>query len=158
MSSRNPPLADIRDPEGLVCIFKELSIKPMRTNTLSIIIKTSAQQLFEFTLNPNNTPLWIDGIIQEEIDTENPQLGTHYKNQSREGGWNEYEVVEFMQNKTFTFKQVNGNYFVKYDFEKIVGTETKMTYTEWVSEGELDNPFSMQPLEKLKSIIESKNI
>lgn len=125
----------------------------MQQNSLSIEINKPASEIFAFTLNPKNTPLWVDSIVYEEINTPAVLLGTHYKNQSNDGAWNEYEVVEFVPNESFTFKQLNSPYSVRYDFEA-TGTVTKMTYTEWVTEGELEAPFDMRPLEKLKSLME----
>ena len=38
--------------------------------------------------------------------------------------WNYYEVIDFEQNKTFTLKRLNGDYFVKYTCTpKYNGTE-----------------------------------
>ncbi len=128
----------------------------MQKNILSIEINKPAAEIFNFCLNPENTPLWVSSIIHEEIDTPVPQLGTHYKNQSEDGSWNEYEVVEFHPNTLFAFKQEGGPYSVRYDFEDVSDGTSKLTYTEWVTEGELENPFDMLPLEKLKTLVESQ--
>jgi hypothetical protein len=127
----------------------------MHQNILSVEINKPVAEIFNFCLNPENTPLWVDSITYEEIDTPTPVLGTHYKNQSKGGAWNEYEVVEFIPNTLFTFKQVNGLYSVRYDFDELSNGASKLTYTEWVTEGEIENPFDMIPLQKLKTIIES---
>lgn len=128
----------------------------MQQNILSVEINKPVAEIFNFCLNPESTSLWVDSIVYEEIDTPAPQLGTHYKNKSKDGTWNEYEVVDFVPNKLFTFKQVNGPYSVRYDFDELSDDSSRLIYTEWVTEGELENPFDMIPLQKLKTIIESK--
>lgn len=126
----------------------------MRDNVLSIEIRKSPLEIFNYALNPENTPLWVDSILYEEIDTPTSQLGTHYKNKSKDGEWNEYEVTEFVPEKAFTFTQLNSPYRVRYDFDVVSDGMTKLTYTEWVEEGILTSPFDMTPLEKLKSLLE----
>lgn len=127
----------------------------MQQNILSIEISKPVTVIFNFCLNPENTPLWIDGIVHEEIDTPNPRLGTHYRNKSRDGHWNEYEVTEFVPAKTFTFTQLNSPYRVRYDFKVIWDGVTELTYTEWMESGELESPFDTLPLKKLKGLLES---
>lgn len=127
----------------------------MRDNVLSIEIRKSPLEIFNYTLNPENTPLWVDSILHEEIDTPAPQLGTRYRNKSKDGEWNEYEVTDFVPERTFTFTQLNSTYRVRYDFDVVSDGVTKLTYTEWVEQGSLESPFDMVPLVKLKSLIES---
>ncbi len=141
------PHRDAGDPESIFIY--------MRKNILQVEINIPAGKVFDFTLNPENTPLWVDSILHEEIDTSIPQLGTHYRNKSRSGVWNEYEVTEFVSQKTFTFKQLGSSYAVRYDFEIVSDSVTKLTYTEWMEAGDLESPFDTLPLEKLKSLLES---
>lgn len=142
------PHRDAGDPESIFIY--------MRKNILYVEINIPAGKVFDFTLNPENTPLWVDSILHEEIDTPIPQLGTHYRNQSMGGQWNEYEVTEFTPEKTFTFTQLDSSYRVRYDFDSLLGGVTKLTYTEWMEEGDLELPFDLLPLEKLKNLIESQ--
>lgn len=128
----------------------------MQHNELSIEIRKLPFEVFNYTLNPDNTPLWVDGIVCEEKDTPTPQLGTRYRNKSQSGQWNEYEVVDFIPPKTFTFKQLNSMYMVRYSFEALSGDRTKLTYAEWMESGELESPFDMLPLRKLKGLLESQ--
>lgn len=127
----------------------------MQNNVLSIVIRKPLLEIFNYTLNPENTPLWVDSIAHEEIDAPVPQLGTHYRNQSIGGQWNEYEVTEFVPEKTFTFTQLDSSYRVRYDFDIVSDGMAKLTYTEWMEVGDLESPFDILPLEKLKSLLES---
>jgi len=70
------------------------------------------------------------------------------------GIWTEYEVIQLEENKLFELKQKNNSYFVRYDYKLISPGTTKLTYTEWVEEGDINNPFGKDVLEKLKEIIE----
>lgn len=128
----------------------------MQQNIISILISKPVAEIFYYTLNPGNTPLWVESILHEEIDTPIPQLGTHYRNKSAGGQWNEYEVTELTPEKTFTFTQLDSSYRVRYDFDSLPGGVTKLTYTEWMEEGDLESPFDQLPLEKLKNLVESQ--
>lgn len=125
----------------------------MKDKRLSIVINKPVSEVFEFTTNPVNTAKWIDGIVVEETNEMPPKLGTIYRNKGEGGNWNEYEMTEFEKDKTFTLTRLNGNYHVRYTF-KPVDEGCDFEYYEWVDEGELDDTFSQEVLEKLKSILE----
>jgi hypothetical protein len=126
----------------------------MKDNKISIEINRPVSEVFEFTINPNNTHLWIDGIVHEEANESPIRLGTEYRNVNKNGEWSEYEVVQFKPNKIFELKQKNSLYNVRYTYEQLSNTKTKLTYFEWVEKGELDGPFTIAVLEKLKSVME----
>jgi len=126
----------------------------MKENKISIGINRPVSEVFEFTINPNNTHLWIDSIVREETNESPIKLGTEYKNLNKKGEWARYKVVQFKLNDIFEMKQENSPYSVRYTYEPISDTETKLTYHEWVEEGELDGPFTIDVLEKLKKMIE----
>ena len=126
----------------------------MKECKLVIEINCSASEIFEFTLNPANTPLWIDNILHEEKNQSPTKIGTVYRNINKEGKWTEYEIVGFDPNKMFELKQKGGFYHVLYKLEALSADSTKLTYFEWVEEGELDEPFSIIILEKLKRVLE----
>lgn len=126
----------------------------MKDKKLSIVINKSVSEVFEFTTNPVNTSKWIDGIIVEETNETPPKLGTIYRNKGQSGDWNEYEMTEFVTDRTFTLTRLNGDYHVRYTFKPVDNSRCDFEYYEWVDEGELDDTFSQEVLEKLKSIME----
>ncbi len=126
----------------------------MKDKKLSIVINKPVSEVFDFTTNPANTSKWIDGIVVEETNEMPPKLGTIYRNKGESGNWNEYEMTEFEKDKTFTLTRLNGNYHVRYTFKSVDDNSCNFEYYEWVDEGELDDTFSQEVLEKLKSIME----
>lgn len=129
----------------------------MKENKIAIEINSSVSKVFEFTINPANTHLWIENIVREEANGSPINVGTEYRNLNKKNKWTEYEVVQFYPNKIFEMKQKNDSYHVRYTYESISDNKTKLTYFEWVDEGELEEPFSLVVLEKLKKIIEKTN-
>ena len=128
----------------------------MKENKLTIFINKHVKEVFEYSLESNNVPKWINSI-KEEIPEERPvKLGTKLRNigvDSQE--WNKYEVIDFQPPRTFTLKRLNGDYFVKYTCtEKDNGTEFE--YFEWAEYGELDGLMEMSALELLKELIEKE--
>ena len=130
----------------------------MRENKLTIFINKPVQEVFTYSLESNNVPKWIKSIKQE-IPLERPvKKGTRLKNIGiNSNTWNEYEVIDFKPNETFTLKRLNGNYFVKYTYTpKEEGTNFE--YFEWAENEELDDLMQMSALELLKINIENISI
>jgi len=128
----------------------------MQSRKLSITINRPVSKVFEFTTNPENTPKWIDGIVVEETNETPPKLGTIYRNKGQDGVWNEYEMTSFEQDKMFELTRTNGDYHVRYTFVPSGENGCEFEYYEWVDEGELDDTFSQEVLEKLKTTIEQE--
>jgi hypothetical protein len=137
--------------------------EPIRSQTLTITIARPAAAIFEFALDPANTPKWIDSIIAEEASDQPPKLGTMYKNQNQDGEWTEYEIVGFEPSEHFTMAMSGSPYRVRYTFKPVAednkdttGTDTtELEYREWVEDGELGSLFPAEALQKLKSLLES---
>lgn len=127
----------------------------MKNNRLTVMINRPISEVFDFLLNSNNTPLWIDSIVKEEINESPVKVGSKYGNQSKDGVWSEYTVVSLNPNKSFEFLKSDNNYHVRYTFKNIENCKTKLEYYEWVEKGEIDGPFTQNVLKKLKSILES---
>jgi len=126
----------------------------MKSNTLAIQINRSIEDIFSYLLNPQNTPEWIESIILEEVNKSLVDVGTVFRNLSKEGEWSTYIVTELKENQSFTLASKDGNYHVQYTFESIDHNKTYIKYYEWVDMGDLDEPFTLQILQKLKSILE----
>ncbi len=127
----------------------------MQKNKITIIIHKPIEKVFEFTTNPKNTYLWIPSISEEVADEYPPKINTEYRNRGDDTAWNKYKVVDFEKNKVFILFNLEGKYFVKYSYRKLLDNKTEMEYFEWMIDGELSNPFTEDILNNLRSIIEN---
>ena len=116
------------------------------------MINKPAYVVFDFTLDPKNTPKWVDSIEHEETDEWPPDIGTHYRNRNPQGEWTEYELTKYDRPSRFVLSKIGTPYHVRYTFTP-KGRATELTYHEWVEEGELEAPFNQAALEKLKTVI-----
>jgi uncharacterized protein YndB with AHSA1/START domain len=127
----------------------------MQHNKLTIQINQNVSTVFDFTIDPSNTPTWISHLVIEETNEFPPKIGTIYRNHDGSEVWDEYSVVEFEQNKIFTLRSKDNNYSVRYTYTDLGDNKTEMEYYEWVETGELSNPFTQEVLDELKTILES---
>lgn len=127
----------------------------MKDNELTIVINKPIEEVFNFTLNPANTPIWFPSIQIEETNEWPVKIGTIYRNKGLDGIWNEYKLVDLVENNTFTLtNNIDGNYSVKYSFKKLSDNTIEFEYHEWMRYGDLSEPLTFDVLENLKSILE----
>lgn len=127
----------------------------MKDNKLTVQINKPVSEVFAFTVNPNNTPLWVDTIVYEESNEWPIKAGSVYRNKNKQGKWSEYDITSFEENKSFVFSLRGSSYHVRYTFKTIPNNNTELEYYEWVDNGELSEPFTLETLQKLKLIIEN---
>lgn len=126
----------------------------MRENKLTLQIRRTPKEIFDFCLDPKNTPKWVVSIVVEETNEWSPKVGTMYRNQNRQGVWSEYKVVALDPPTMFEFKLASSPYHVRYTFRPLTPDSTELTYFEWMEEGDLADPFTPQILQKLKEVLE----
>jgi len=127
----------------------------MKGNKLEIRINRPVSEVFKFLLDPKNTPLWVDSFVKEEVNEVPTKLGTVYRNQDKSGRWSEYSITDYEENEMFEFTAKDGNYSVRYTFHPVDDNTTELEYVEWVRKGKPEKPFTIEVLQKLKSILES---
>lgn len=98
----------------------------MKSKKIIIQIDKPVSEIFQFLINHINTPKWIDSFIVEQTNEWPVRIGTVYKNQNKNGVWQEYIVSEFKENEMFVFAQKDGNYHVKYTFKPIGKENTEL--------------------------------
>ena len=127
----------------------------MHSKNYTVIINKPVDVAFAASLDPNNTPKWIDGMAEEQASESPAKLGTVYRNRGETGGWTEYSITEFEQDKVFTISRKDGAYHVRYVFKPIDENQTEFTYSEWEEGGTLENPLPEEAIKKLKQLIEA---
>ncbi|MFA5829621.1 MAG: hypothetical protein WC843_03950 [Candidatus Gracilibacteria bacterium] len=125
----------------------------MNQSKLSIIINKSLAEVFEFVINPNNTPLWFDSIVKEVADLP-IAMGTKYVNFNAAGQKGEYLVSKFEPDAIFQLDSVDSGYKVRYTLKAISKNETELEYLEWVDFGDLEAPCAINVLQGLKNVLE----
>lgn len=128
---------------------------------LAITINRPAHEAFDFTLNPENTPKWIDGIVKEQANETPIKLGTIYKNQDQEGNWREFEITAYKPGMMFEMTKKDDNHHVKYTFKPLNNNQCELEYFVWADGNELTGAFTQETIQKilhkLKNIIESQS-
>lgn len=130
----------------------------MKKNTLTVEIEKPIDIVFDFTVNPNNTPRWVPSVLEEKATDTKVKVGTVYnqivKGSSGETKKSALVVTGFIKNKMLDFHLVNGQYTCSYRYEEIP-TGTRMIYSEENGiDGEIESPMTIENLQALKKLIE----
>lgn len=126
----------------------------MKNNKLTIQINKLVREVFAFTITPPNSTLWINSIDKEETNEWPIRVGTIYKLQDNKGEYSKVIVTAIKENEIVEWVSKNKNYHCRYTYRSIDKNSTELEYFEWVDNGELDEPFDLKVLEKLKATIE----
>ncbi len=128
-------------------------------NILIIEVHKSAEEIFNFAINPKNTPIWLPAILEEKTSEWPPRVGTIYSQATDLGngkkGSDAIIITEYIPYTRLAFKSKTSTYRCSYDFEEKDGV-TRLVYTENSGNAAgLESPFSQESLEKLKALIET---
>jgi len=134
---------------------KHILHKIMKGNRLNIQINKPLSEVFVFTITPPNSTSWIPGIIKEETNEFPIKVGTIYRLQDEKRESAEVIVKNLKENKLVEWISKDQNYHCRYVFKGMGKNVTQFDYFEWVDKGEIEEPFTLQTLGKLKSVLES---
>ncbi len=126
----------------------------MRGNKIAVVINKPIDEVFEFTINSQNTHLWVPFISEETSSEYPPKIGTIYRSCRENGSWSEMKVVEFENNKKFVISNFDGNFFVKYEYRDLGEGRTELEYSDRMIDKDFDSPITIDVLEDLKKVIE----
>jgi len=122
----------------------------MQTNEIRIAINVPVQEVFEYTLDPKNTPQWVPDCIEMHTDTEQIGVGTKYINEHVAR-----EVTDYAQNQFLELSDVDGVYVCSYSFRKIDEGSTELIFFELNEDGsKLEPPMEERFFQNLKKVLE----
>lgn len=121
----------------------------MKNVRLTTILNRSAKQAFSFTINPANTPKWVEGVVKEETNESPTKLGTIYRNQGTDGSWAEFEITAFEPGVMFAITKKGDKTHVKYTFKPLSNNQCELEYYAWVDDGEISERFTQENIQKI---------
>ncbi len=117
---------------------------------IRITIAKPQDEVFEYTLEPNNTPKWCSAIEHESVDTKQIGVGTKYTN-----NFGELEVTDYEKNVYFELSETDTEYQCSYSFRKVDENTTEIIYFEQMLDGStLVSPMKEKSFKKLQEILE----
>ncbi len=132
----------------------------MKKNVMVIEINRPIDVVFQFAVNPENTPKWIKSVTEERTSDPSIGLGTLYfqKTLSSDSqvGETTFVVTGFILNRKLDFHLANAKYTCSYTFEP---TEmgTRMSYSEEAGvDVELEDPLDYSALKRFKELLENE--
>lgn len=127
----------------------------MKDNRINIQINRSVSEVYVFTLDPKNTPSWIDDSAKEETSEWPPKEGTVYKNTGKNGSVLTFIMTEVVPNDYFSMTDEDKNYHCTFSFRDLGNNSSEFEWYEWMESGELEYPMTKEVLEKLKKVLEN---
>ncbi len=110
----------------------------MKSNTLTIQISKPVEDVFLFTITPPNSTRWITSINKETTNEWPIRRGTKYQLYNNQGEKFEVIVADIQENELVEWVSKDHNYHCKYTYQVISKNVSKLTYHEWVDNGEID--------------------
>lgn len=130
----------------------------MKENRLTISINKQLHDVFLFCITPPNSTKWIPDIIHEETSEWPVKVGTIYTLTNNKGEMSRVIISQIVNDEMIEWVSEDGNYHCRYTFKSFEPNITKLQYNEWVDKGEIDGPFSVEILDKLKEVLENENV
>lgn len=130
----------------------------MKSKKITREINSPVQKVFRFTINPKNTPLWIDSVIEEKTDSELVTLGTKYiqviKLPNGEEGKSCAVITGFIENEYIEFSYVGTTYKCNYSYHPTIHGTILVYYEEAEKDEDLEVPMSESSIDRLKALLE----
>jgi hypothetical protein len=124
-----------------------------------IEIGKDVSEVFEFTTNPVNTPLWLVGVLEETTSTADIDIGTVYRQVRLDDSGKEatvtYIVTGFTRDREFELQKEGTTYSCRYQYESCAAG-TRLTYSEATSRDEALDPLDTETLARLKRLVEDR--
>jgi uncharacterized membrane protein len=121
----------------------------------TITINKPIDEVFTFAITPPNSSRWIPGVVDEKTNEWPMKVGTVYSLRNESGQRTDVIVTAIEQNQFVEWASSDGRYHCKYTFRAKPDNITEFEYHEWMDDGELEEPFTVEALEKLKEVIEA---
>lgn len=127
----------------------------MKENKINIGVNKPVSEVFNFCITPPNSARWIPGVT-DETTTEWPiTVGTTYNLRNTRDELSAMTVVDFKQDEFIEWVSEDGRYHCRYTFRSSTPKSTELLYHEWAEGNDIEDPFTEEILNKLKTEIEN---
>lgn len=126
----------------------------MKENKLTIRVHKPVHELFLFTITTPNSTRWIPSIVKEETNEWPVRIGTIYTLATKDRSSSNVTVSDIKEDTLVEWVSEDNNYHCRYTFSPIDKDSSELEYFEWMDRGELIEPFVLETLKKLKSVLE----
>lgn len=115
------------------------------------------ERYYCFFVGSENSSKWIDSIVTEETNEWPVKVGTIFTEHNIGGGRSAYRIGA-LRDDMIEFVSTTLPYHARYTFRSINSDITELEYFEWIEEGEIPEPFTLDILQKLKTVLENKSL